>query len=234
MTAAVPAAPALPARRGRPPAIDRDAIADAVLAIGIDRASMRAVAAHLGVSVPGLYHHVGNHKELLLLAAERSLARQALPADVGQHWSEWLREWARYSRTAFVEDPGVCSQYLSGATSWERVVEVTDSVIRVLARWGFSPAEAMAAWEAVGHCALGSAVDTIRQQRSAAAGRPELAEWHRVLAQRGPGELAGARAAVDHLPDDCEAEFEEALTTLLVGLAVRRGESWEDVVRPAP
>ena len=66
---------ARPGRIGRPPRIDRTAIAEAVLELGLDGISMKAVADHLGVSVAGLYHHVANRHELLVLAAERSLSR---------------------------------------------------------------------------------------------------------------------------------------------------------------
>jgi AcrR family transcriptional regulator len=134
------ATPRKPRRVGRPARIDKDAIAEAVLEIGLDRSSMKAVAEHLGVSVPGLYHHVRNRKELLLLAAQRSMAQMQLPNHEGKHWSEWLREWGRYSRNAFIEEPEVLGQFLSGAVSWERVVEVIDSVISVLTQQEFTPA----------------------------------------------------------------------------------------------
>ncbi len=215
---------------GRPPRIDREAIADAVLEIGLSQSSMKAVAEHLGVSTPALYHHVKNRKELLLVAAERSMAQMRLPEDRGQHWSEWLREWGRYSRNAFIEEPEVFGQYLSGAVSWERVVEVMDSVVRILTRQGFTPVAAMRAWDAVGRFAVGSAVESIRLRSATESGRPQVAEWHRVLAQRSPDDLSGARSVVDVLPKDLEAEFEDELATLLAGIAARRGEPWEPVV----
>lgn len=217
-------------RVGRPPRIDRDAIADAVLEIGLEQCSMKSVAAHLGVSVPGLYHHVANRKELLLLAAERSMASLPLPEDRGQHWSEWLREWARYSRSSFVDDPEILTQFLSGALSVERMVDVIDSVIQVLTGQGFEPHEAMEAWDAVGRCALGAAVEAIRQHAGAEAGRPLVPEVHRLLAERPPEDLPGVRAVFAGYDKDLIAEFEEDLTTLLVGIAVRRGEPWEPVV----
>ena len=52
-------------RIGRPPRIDLAAIADAVLVIGFDDVTMRRVADHLGVSVPGLYHYVKGRDDLL-------------------------------------------------------------------------------------------------------------------------------------------------------------------------
>ena len=223
-------APGPPRRVGRPARIDKDAIAEAVLEIGLEQSSMRAVAEHLGVSVPGLYHHVRNRKELLLLAAQRSMAQMQLPNHEGKHWSEWLREWGRYSRNAFIEEPEVLGQFLSGAVSWERVVEVMDSVIGVLTQQEFTPTSALAAFDAVGSCAVGSAVAAIRHRSAVESGHPPKAEWHRVLGQRPLDELTGARSVVDDLRENLEAEFEDELTTLLVGIAARRGESWGAIV----
>jgi AcrR family transcriptional regulator len=206
---------------GRPPRVDREAIADAVLEIGLSRATMAAVANHLGISVPGLYYHVRNRKELLLLAAERSLAAVAVPEDRGQHWTEWLREWARYSHQVLADEPEVFRQYLEGALATERVVEVADSVIQVLARHGFEPREALAAWAAVGSIAVGTAAQAVGQAAATAAGRPPAAEWHRALAARGE------RGPVVEIQFDTHAAFEEELSTMLIGLAVRRGEPWE-------
>jgi AcrR family transcriptional regulator len=187
---------------------------------------MKAVAAHLGTSVPGLYHHVRNRKELLLLAAERSLSRVRLPEDRGQHWSVWLREWARYSRRALVDDPEIFRQFLSGAVSWDQMIEVADSVIQVLNRQGFSPAEAMSAWEAVGRCAIGSVVQELRARAATEAGRPPLAELLKLLDDRPsetyPSIRAALRSTVGH-----DARFEDDLSTVLAGIAVRRGEPWE-------
>jgi AcrR family transcriptional regulator len=213
---------------GRPPRVDREAIADAVLAIGLGRATMAAVADRLGISAAGLYYHVRNRKELLLLAAERTLAAVELPEDRGQHWATWLREWARYSHQALVSEPEVFRQYLEGAVATERVVEVADSVIRVLARHGFTPSEALAAWAAVGTLAVGAAAEGLGEAAATASGRPPAAEWHRVLAARPDDELPGARSATaDMLTPDGPAAFEDELTTLLIGIAVRRGEPWQ-------
>src|SRR3954454_12890200 len=88
---------------GRPARIDRDAIARAVLEIGFDDATMKRVAEHLGVSVPGLYYYVRGRDDLLRVAAEYSLAQTVVPEDRGQHWALWLREWAEYMRAAMAE-----------------------------------------------------------------------------------------------------------------------------------
>ena len=94
----------------------------------------------------------------------------------------------------------------------------------VLHRDGFEPADAMAAWEAVSSMALGSAVEDIREQTATADGRPWVARVFAVLARRDPEELPTLRAvaAGGHVPDRDDG-FEERLTTVIVGIAVRRG-----------
>jgi AcrR family transcriptional regulator len=214
---------------GRPARIDRTAIAEAVLEIGLDGISMKAVADHLGVSVAGLYHHVGNRRELLVLAAEHSLSRVAAPEDTGQHWDDWLREWARHVYRSFVEEPEILVQFMNGGLRWDAMGDVLDSVIRVLGRAGFDPIEAMTAFDTVAQCAVGAAVQEIRLRRATDEGRSALSELHRMVAARPPDELVGLRALLDRPPLRAAPDFGEHLTTVLVGLAVRRGEDWEPV-----
>jgi AcrR family transcriptional regulator len=218
-------------RIGRPPRIDLAAIADAVLEIGFDDVTMRRVADHLGVSVPGLYHYVKGRDDLLRLAAERALSRVELPADHGQHWAVWLREWARYIRAALTSSPELVEHFVTGGLDDDRLLEVIGRALDVLRRDGFEPDDAMAAWEAVSSMALGSAVEDIREQTASADGRPWVARVFAVLARRDPEELAALRAvaAGGHVPDRDDG-FEERLTTVIVGIAVRRGLALDDQV----
>jgi AcrR family transcriptional regulator len=214
---------------GRPARIDRPAIAEAVLDIGLDGISMKAVADNLGVSVAGLYHHVGNRRELLVLAAEHSLSRVAAPEDTGQHWDEWLREWARHVYRSFVEEPEILVQFMNAGLRWDAMADVVDSVIRVLGRTGFSPTEALTAFDTVAQCAVGAAVQEIRLRAATNAGRTALSELHRMVAARPPDELVGLRALLERPPLRTTPDFEDHLTTVLVGIAVRRGEDWRAV-----
>lgn len=218
-----------PGRVGRPARIDRDTIAEAVLDLGLDGISMKAVADHLGVSVAGLYHHVGNRRELLVLAAEHSLSRVAAPEDTGQHWDEWLREWARHVYGSFVAEPEILVQFMNGGLRWDAMADVIDSVIQVLGRAGFDPTEAVNAFDTAAQCAVGAAVQEIRGRAAANEGRSLLSELHRMVAGRPAGELAGLRALLELASIRSGPGFEEHLTTVLVGIAVRRGEDWTAV-----
>ncbi len=217
---------------GRPARIDRAMIARAAYEIGLDRVTMKAVAEHLDVSVPGLYHHVQGRDDLMRLGAEYSAAQLHVPIDHGQHWSAWLLEWATYSHDAFVAQPALLGQFLNSSLGVDRMVSHVDAVIGVLSRQGFSPVEAVDAYEIVSDCALGCAVGEIRQAQAARAGRPVAAEYLRVLATRPADELPHLRALVA-ARNEHKADFTERVLTVLAGIAVRRGEPWQPVLAHA-
>jgi AcrR family transcriptional regulator len=218
---------------GRPPRINRELIAEAAHDIGLADLTLKAVADHLGVSIAGLYHHIDGKDDLMRLAAEYSATRVELPEDRGQHWALWLLEWARYNRDAFMAEPGLLVQYLEGAISAEAIADNADTILGLLVRQGFSVREALSAYQLVSSCALGAAVNAIREQAAAREGRPQLAEYHRVLAQRGPDELTHLRVLVAELATNPPAPppepFRSEIITVLAGIAVKRGDDWKKV-----
>ena len=159
------------ARRGRPARVDADAIADAVLLIGAEEATMDRVAEQLGLSVPGLYHHVRGRDDLLRLAAERAMRRNDPPAYAGEHWSDWLIRCARYIRTAFASQPALLEQFVTGSMDDDTQLALIDEALDVLCQKGFTPQQALGAWAAVTDMALGSAVEQVRERRKVAEGR---------------------------------------------------------------
>jgi len=214
---------------GRPARLDRAMIARAAAEIGLDRVTMKAVADRLGVSVPGLYHHVQGRDDLMRLGAEYSAAQIQVPVDHGQHWTAWLLEWARYSHDAFVAQPALLGQFLNGSLGVERMVAHVDAVVGVLTSQGFTVVDAIDAYELVSEVALGAAVGEIRAHESARAGRPVLAEYHRVLASEPPDALPNLRKVVAS-SHETKGDLTARLLTVLIGIAVRRGEPWEPIL----
>jgi AcrR family transcriptional regulator len=215
---------------GRPPRIDRERIARAAHDIGLADLTVKGVAEHLGVSVAGLYHHIDGKDDLLRLAAEYSATRVPTPVDHGQHWSLWLLEWATYNRNAFIAEPALLGQYLEGAISAEAIADNADAILGLLVRDGFTILEARDAYDLVTSCAIGSAVTATREARAARAGRPIVAEHLRVLAQRDPAELPYLRLLVSESAAATQAPFVSRVTTVLIGIAIRRGEPWQEIV----
>jgi AcrR family transcriptional regulator len=227
----MPATPTSSKRKvGRPARLDRAMIARAAYDVGLDRITMKAVAEELGVSVPGLYHHVEGREDLMRLAAEYSAAQIAVPVDHGQHWTEWLLEWAQYMHRAFVAQPELMNQFLHRAIGVERMVVHVDAMLALLLRHGFEAHEAMDTYVLVSQCALGAALTDIREAEGAREGRPDIVEYHRAIAMRPPEELPSLRAlaATPRVTD--RPSFEDRIVTLLVGIAVRRGEPWQGIV----
>lgn len=205
---------------GRPPRISRAAIAEAAADIGLDDLTLKAVAERLGVSVPGLYHHVRGRDDLLRLAAEHSVRQHRVPVDHGQHWALWLLEWARHNRESFRGEPALLAQYVEGAISTEVIVDNAETILAVLCRQGFGVVEAQTAYELVSSCAIGFAVSDLRRRRAEDDGHPLLGE---------PGD--------DHpfvrslLAAGREPDFDAEITTVLRGIAAERGERWTTVAR---
>jgi AcrR family transcriptional regulator len=206
-------------------------IAAAAQDVGLADLTMKAVADRLGVSVASLYHHVDGKDDLLRLAAEYSAARVRRPTDHGQHWALWLLEWATHNRDSFIAEPELLTQYLDGAISADAIADNVNAILGLLVRQGFSIYDAQGAYELVSSCAIGSAVQAIREQRALQSGRSAYAQQQRVLLQRDPSDLPYLRLLIAEAADGPPSSFWSRVTTILVGIAARRGESWEDIVR---
>ena len=113
-------------------------IAEAAHELGLEGLTLKAVADHLDVSVAALYHHVSGKDDLLRIAADESTRAIPLPVDRGQHWAQWLLDWANYNRAVFTAQPGLLGQYLEGAIQPELVVHNLEAILAVLVREGFT------------------------------------------------------------------------------------------------
>jgi AcrR family transcriptional regulator len=214
---------------GRPPRINRQMIAEAAHELGLEQLTLKAVADHLGVSIAALYHYVKGKDDLLRLAAEYAASRVPLPEDHGQHWAIWLLEWATYNRDVFLARQGLLAQYLDGAISPESIAPNVDTILGVLVRQGFTVTEANATYELVSSCALGTAVATIRERQSARAGRSVAAAYRRLVRQRKADDLPYLRALLEEADAGVRRPFEENVATILIGVAIRRGDDWHEI-----
>jgi AcrR family transcriptional regulator len=211
-------------RVGRPPRINRQMIAEAAHELGLEQLTLKAVADHLGVSIAALYHYVSGKDDLLRLAAEHSVALVPRPEDRGQHWTVWLLEWAIYNRDVFLARAGLLEQYMDGTVSAGSIATNVDRILGVLVQQGFSIADANATYELVSSYGLGAAVVTIREREARAAGMDVAATYKALLRGRGRDELPHLRALLGADAGAVRRPFEENIATILMGIAVRRGE----------
>lgn len=183
---------------------------------------MDRVAERLGLSLPGLYHHVRGRDDLLRLAAERAMSSAEPPVYAGEHWSEWLVICARYIRGAFASQPALLEQFVAGCIDDDTQLGVIDASLQVLCQHGFTPEQALNAWAAVTDMALGSAVEQVRERRKSSAGRSWPALILAAVGRRGATEFAvlPSVASIDPYSDD---SFEERLALLVSGIGARYG-----------
>jgi AcrR family transcriptional regulator len=222
-----------PSRIGRPPRIDRASIARAVLELGFDNVTMKRAAEHLGVSVPGLYHYAKGRDDLVRMAAEYSLAAVALPQFHGQDWRDWLREWARYTRTSMSAHPELLQHFLAGGIDSTRHFEVSETILAGLVEQGLDPVAAAEVWGTVSAIALGTAATDISEASARAAGRPWIARVHGELARHAPDELPVTRRllAAGFAPD-ADRDFERRLDIALAGFEALTAAPTKPVRRP--
>jgi AcrR family transcriptional regulator len=171
---------------GRPPRITTAQIAEAALEIGLERATVRNVAAHLGMSVPGLYHHVRTREELLAIAAAHGLSELPLPEDDGQPWTTWLTEYARFVYDALVTQPEIIGQIVAGTIDTIRMAQHIERYFTVLAKHGFTVEEADAAYLQLTSAIIGAAVSEVGRRAMEAEGHSRLDDLRRATVALGP------------------------------------------------
>jgi AcrR family transcriptional regulator len=203
-------------------------IAEAAHELGLEGLTLREVAAHLGVSIAALYHHVSNKDDLLRLAAEYTASRLPLPEDRGQHWSVWLYEWACYNRDAFLAQPGLLARFVGGAVPVEAIAGNVEAILAFLVRQGFSVVDANEAYELVTSCAVGTVVGALREGRDGRdAGREGDTPWEEP--PDSGDRFVHLRALAEQVAVVGREPFHRRVGTVVCGIAVRRGEDWAPI-----
>ena len=171
--------------RGRPARVTTAQIAEAALAVGLDKATIRNVAKHLGMSVPGLYHHVRTRDDLVAMAVAHSLGELVLPVDRGQPWTDWLLEYGRFVFDAIVDQPEIIGQILAGTYNSIREAQHLEQVFAVLERHGFSVVDAYTIWQRFIAAVDGAAVMEIGSRAATDAGHTRADDLRRAVAALG-------------------------------------------------
>ena len=207
-------------RLGRPPRVTTAQIAEAALAIGLERATVRNVAAHLGMSVPGLYHHVRTREELLAIAAAHGLGELPLPDDHGQPWTDWLLEYARYVYDALVAQPEIIGQILAGTVNTLRMAQHLERFFTVLAGHDFTVVEAYDVYGQLTSAVVGAAAAEVGGRATIDAGHPQLDDLRRAAKALGADAVPHLRDLVARKPTTAPDPF-ETVRLVVTGLAAR-------------
>jgi TetR/AcrR family transcriptional regulator, tetracycline repressor protein len=199
-----------------PRRLERSAIIAATIDVlnerGLDDLSLHAIAGHLGVRQPALYHHFPSKAALLDAAAAAVLDRwhtERLPAE-GESWQTFLTRNARSMRRALLQ---VRDGARLIAATGPRSPEPAAALARIdfLERQGFTATGAVLASIAVSRYVIGCVLEhqTAPAQGIAAPsqtdGSPDLERLQRIAAE------------VTRLGPD--GEFDTGLRALVAGLS---------------
>lgn len=152
-------------RRGRPPELERPAIAEAALA-EIRDFSLAKVARRLGSTPSALYHHVSGRTELITMAAQAALERVELPTPSAA-WRPYLHEVAQTLLSALLAHPGLAlalTELNAPPPSYELMLRQAHDV---LADHGVDPKTAQTAVHLLGHLAMDEAMSVAHRQERA-------------------------------------------------------------------
>lgn len=217
-----------PAKRlGRPPRVTPAQIAEAALAIGLDQATIRNVADRLGMSVPGLYHHVRTREELLAMAAAHSLGEVPLPEDHGQSWTEWMLEYGRFVYDALVAQPEIVGQILAGTYNTIRLAQHLEVIYTVLTARGFTVEEADETRRRLTDAVNGAAVSEIGRRATVEDGHPRLDDLRRAVQALGPTTvplLAELVSTDDETDEPAGSDPFDTVRLVITAMAAERGE----------
>ncbi|MEU5873544.1 TetR/AcrR family transcriptional regulator C-terminal domain-containing protein [Glycomyces sp. NPDC047369] len=194
-----------------PRQLERSAIVDATLAVlderGLDALSLHAIAKHLGVRQPALYHHFPSKAALLDAAAAAVLDRrhtERLPRG-GDTWQEFLTRNARSLRAALL---AVRDGARLIAATGPRAPEPAAALARIdlFEAQGFTAADAVLASIAVSRYVIGCVLE---EQSAPAAG----------IAAPAPDSERLRRIATELADLGPDREFDTGLEALIRGLA---------------
>ena len=133
-----------PPRRGRPPSLTEDQIAETALRLsnkgGFENLSMRGLAAKLGVPVMTIYNYVPNKRALFDLISDHLLRPVEVPPRDAGSWDVRMRILQRATRAAVARHTGV--RLSSGAIHSAEAARLAQGAMSILADGGFTPTQA--------------------------------------------------------------------------------------------
>jgi DNA-binding transcriptional regulator YhcF (GntR family) len=227
------AAPAPPPHHRRPPSettLTTERIVAAALTVadaeGIGAASMRRVAADLGVATMSLYRHVADKDDLLMRMMDTALREWRFPHDAPTHWRDRLEIAARMLWRTFVAHPWLASELsLTRPQPVAAGLAYTEWVVSALDTTGLDLGTVFTTHITLFNYVRGTAVNLELEAEAEAATGMDNEEWmdtqesdlRRIMAT---GEFPMfERLATNDYDFDLDNLFEFGLQRLLDGLA---------------
>ena len=209
--------------RGRPRQIDRRAIVEAGLELGLENLTMRGVAARLGVHPSALNYHVSGRDDLEAAVAsavlELSIGDAWAPPD-GAAWRDWVRAFAVELRRILREHTPLANYFRFPTGPGAAGLEQFDSFLQSLYDAGFGEAAVPLITTYVAQVVFMSVRDELMARDTGV--HPQDVELKRKLEQVPAGELVHVRRLLrggGHR--DADVQFAFDLECVVAGLEAR-------------
>jgi TetR/AcrR family tetracycline transcriptional repressor len=127
--------------RGRPPQIDRNSIVEAGIDVGLEKLTLKRVAAKLGVHPSSIAYHLAGRRELEEAVAsavfEIKMGDKWAPPEGGS-WQDWIRAFANELRRILLSHTTLVSYFRIAPGPGTASLEQFDTFLGSLRNAGFS------------------------------------------------------------------------------------------------
>jgi AcrR family transcriptional regulator len=190
--------------------------------LGVEKLSMRRLAAELDVTATALYYHVGSKDELLDAVITR-LLRSAASVGESLPWQEALEELVVQLQYLGSEYPGV-PRHLAEHLESEATLLWMELLLRVIKRAGFSDEQASAAFIVVGFY---NSAQPLRGDAPLRSAPWDVLHPDAIAARvaHRPEAFPTLARMVSHVRQPDETLFRLGLRSLIAGLVKQFGES---------
>jgi AcrR family transcriptional regulator len=205
--------------------VTREQVIEAAMRLGSRELTMTRVSKELGVSPGTLYQYVKDRDHLVELVAARRLGEMPIPTDVGQHWSDFLREYVHLLTRTLATHTSDLQQVLAVGSTLEPELRLADRFYASMVARGFSIEEAVEIMTQVSVIAIGTAMGIGRDRLAVAQKGSMAAAIEDVLATMGPeDDLPLVRRAAPRYGARTVGVERELVDALIARIALRRGE----------
>ncbi|MEZ0066806.1 AcrR family transcriptional regulator [Streptacidiphilus sp. MAP12-20] len=219
--------PSAPRRApGRPPRISREEVIQTARRIvdteGVDRLTMRRLAAEIGSTAMALYHHVLNKEELLVLLLDDYAARNLHRPDLPARPEERVIAAAGAIHEALADCPWIVDVITADDLMSTSVLWFVEQIIEGLIACGLPPDQAVHGYRAIWYYTAGEiVVRTTAARRRQDDDRPAYRD--RVFADIDPSELPHLARLADRWPSlTAQDTYRAGLRSLVNGLLADR------------
>ncbi|WP_316863334.1 TetR/AcrR family transcriptional regulator [uncultured Cohaesibacter sp.] len=179
---------------GRPARISRQDIARAALAIGLDKATLTAIAKELGVDHSSLYRHIKSRNDILIAAIDLAVQETDWQLDSdhpdGENWRDFAASIAEACWDLFQLHPGIAKAIRNLEVTPPSMICIFSACCQRLEVFGFSAQEATLIMDSIMDMTNDSSIGWQHMQSKGENGTPVSSSLARSWCEMSQKEVA--------------------------------------------